>query len=281
MSSENPNFDLGQHFLVDEKVIKKFIDECEIKSEDKIIEIGAGTGIITEKILEKKPEKLLAFEIDKNFTSDLEKLKTKNLEIIQSNAIKHSWKGYNKICASIPYYLAEQIILKAIENPEVQKMILICGESFKKILEEKQEKIGIISDLYYQFYPIEKVSKSSFNPAPRVNSWIVKLERKKDFDNQTDEIIAKILNKNGKIKNAILYSLVESGKTKNQAREIVDKMNLKRSLNNSKVINEFSNLSQRELCFLQTSLNKETLDKPVKSITGKFLIILKDKLKNI
>ena len=208
MSSENPNFDLGQHFLVDEKVIKKFIDECEIKSEDKIIEIGAGTGIITEKILEKKPEKLLAFEIDKNFTSDLENL-------------------------------AEQIILKAIENPEVQKMILICGESFKKILEEKQEKIGIISDLYYQFYPIEKVSKSSFNPAPRVNSWIVKLERKKDFDNQTDEIIAKILNKNGKIKNAILYSLVESGKTKNQAREIVDKMNLKRSLNNSKVINEF------------------------------------------
>jgi len=251
MSSENPNFDLGQHFLVDEKVIKKFIHFGGIKSDDKIIEIGAGTGIITEKILEKKPAKLLAFEIDKNFISELEKLKSKNLEIVQSNAIEHSWKGYNKICASIPYYLAEQIILKAIENSEIQEMILICGENFKKILEEKAEKVGIVSDWYYKFSPIEKISKISFNPAPRVNSWIIKLERKKEFSNKTDEILANILSKNGKIKNAILYSLVESGKTKNQAREIIEKMNL----------------------------NKETLDKSVKSITGKFLIILKNKLK--
>ena len=160
------------------------------------------------------------------------------------------WKGYNKICASIPYYLSEQILLKAVENPEITEIVLITGENFKKILEEKQEKVGIISDLYYNLKPILKILKSAFLPPPRVNSWVIRLERKKNFGNQADKVIASILNKNGKTKNAILYSLVEQGKTKNQAREFIEKI----------------------------GLNKETLDKPVKNITGKVMAILRNRL---
>jgi len=248
--NQNPN--LGQHFLVDKNILGEFVKICDIKSEDKIIEIGAGTGILTKAILEKNPKKIIAFEVDKKFFDDLNGLtkKNQNLEIVFGDAVKQPWKNCNKICASIPYYLSESIILKAIENPEIKEIFLITGENFKKTLEEKTEKIGILANLYYKIKPVKKISKEAFNPVPRVNSWIIALERKKEFENKTEEILTNILKSKGKIKNAILYSLVKEGKTKNSAREMIEKMNL----------------------------NKETLEKPVASITGKFLEMIEEKL---
>ena len=75
MSKENPNPDLGQHFLENEKILSKFIETCNIKEKDKIIEIGAGTGIVTKALLEKNPAKILAFEIDRKFEPELKKIK--------------------------------------------------------------------------------------------------------------------------------------------------------------------------------------------------------------
>ncbi len=236
-----------QHLLLNKEIISKIVEEANLSKNDKVIEVGAGTGILTKELV-KNSEKVLAFETDDSFKKELDKIKAKNLELIYDNALNHSWRGYDKIVSNIPFSLSEPTIMKAIEE-NISFMVLTIGENFKKLMEKKTTKIGIFSDLFYNITPIMKINKSEFTPPPRIDAWIVKFE-KKAKSNNIETILKRIVFRNGKIKNALIYSLVESGKTKNQAREIIEKL----------------------------GINPPTLNKPVTSITGKFMGMLRERL---
>ena len=246
--------DLGQHFLIDKKILDLEVKIAKIKKKESIIEIGAGTGALTKE-LSKKAGKVLAYEIDEQFKPALDEIEkeNENLKIIYGDALKQPWSEADKIVSNIPYHLSEQTILKSIED-DVKELILIVGENFKKILEEKKTKTGIIADLFFDFEAIEKIPKSAFSPIPRTDSYLIKLKRKKETSKfNVNNILEQIISKNGKIKNAILYSLVEKGKTKNEAREIISSL----------------------------GVHDTVLEKPVKSITGEFLSLLRERLEGL
>jgi len=247
---EDVNFEKGQHMLTDLKIVEKEISAAKLGRKDRVIEIGAGSGILTKELV--KAERVLAFEIDEKFRDELEKLKkeNKNLEIIYGDALKKNWKGYNKIVSNIPYFLAGDVVLKAVRD-DIDVLVLVVGDIFKMKLDSKNGKIGIIANLFYDFNIIKRIYPESFLPSPKTDSWLIKLEKKKL--NKADGILKSILSKDGKIKNAIMYSLVEEGKTKNQAREIIEKMNI----------------------------SKETQNKSVNMITGEFVLLLQEKLKEL
>ena len=72
-----PKKSLGQNFLVDKKIIDKIVNILELKNKN-ILEVGPGTGNLTESILRKNPKKVLVVEKDENLTSLLkEKFKNK------------------------------------------------------------------------------------------------------------------------------------------------------------------------------------------------------------
>ena len=66
-----PKKSLGQNFLINNKILNLIIKHGEIKREDIILEIGPGTGKLTEKIIEKKPLKLITVEKDKILSDQL------------------------------------------------------------------------------------------------------------------------------------------------------------------------------------------------------------------
>ena len=47
---------LGQNFLIDKNILKKIVDVGNINSRDKILEIGPGTGNLTEYIVKANPK---------------------------------------------------------------------------------------------------------------------------------------------------------------------------------------------------------------------------------
>lgn len=238
-----------QHFLINKDILKKEIGVAELNSKDNVIEIGAGNGILTKELI-KKAGKVLAFETDKRFKEELENIKDKNLGVIYDDAMKYSWAGFNKIVSNIPYSLSEQIIVKAA-NERMKELTLIVGEKFKEKL-ISDTKIRIFARLFYEVEPILFVGKENFSPQPRVDSWLIKLTLK-DKISKEEELMRKVLTKERKTKNAIMYSLVEIGKTKNQAREIIKSMNL----------------------------SEQVLEKSIKKSTAKFLIILRKELEKI
>ena len=60
------NKKLGQNFLIDKNIIQKVVDAGNIKENDIVLEIGPGTGNLTEYILKKKPKKFFVVEKDNN-----------------------------------------------------------------------------------------------------------------------------------------------------------------------------------------------------------------------
>lgn len=264
-NKKNPDLNLekDQHLLEDKKIIEKEISLAEVKNKDKIIEVGGGKGYLTKKLAESKASKIRCFEIDKNFKPYLDKLEKQfpdKLKIRYKNALKENWEEYNKIISNIPYSLSEPLIQKAIES-EQEKLVLIVGEKFKEKLTSinrggESSTIGIIANLFYNVEPITKIPKDKFTPPPETNSWLMTLTKKSASQlGRKEKILQDIIQYNGKIKNAIIWSLIQheiKGKkiTKNQAREIIKNL----------------------------GLNKQVLEKPTTRITGKFIQKLKKEL---
>lgn len=241
------DFDKGQHMLIDREVLEKEIEAADLSEEDSVIEIGAGTGVLTEELV-KRAGKVLAFEIDERFREQLDKLESKNLKLVFEDALKNNWEGYNKIVSNIPYFLSEQIIMKAIES-DTKTLVLIVGEEFKNKVAAGDEKTGVIINLFFKMKPLGIVKGESFLPKTKVNSWIIRLTRKSEEKNK---VLRRIVMKKAKIKNAIIFSLVEFGKTKNEAREILKTL----------------------------EISPQVLNKPIQKSTGKFLLFLKKKLED-
>ena len=65
---------LGQNFLIDLNVIKKIISTTEIENKT-ILEVGPGTGNLTDGILKKNPKKVYVIEKDEKLVEQLEKKK--------------------------------------------------------------------------------------------------------------------------------------------------------------------------------------------------------------
>jgi len=107
----------GQNFLIDEGVFDQIIEAADLKTTDNIVEVGPGTGFLTERLIEKVK---LVTAIEKDL--DMVRLladrfsDVKNLDVIHSDIIKISNKDYGlrtkqyKVVANIPYYITSPLL---------------------------------------------------------------------------------------------------------------------------------------------------------------------------
>jgi len=182
----------GQNFLVNQTVVKKIIEASNINSNDDILEIGPGDGVLTKEIIKKKPNTFIAVEIDRSLMSTLQVLfnkKNNNYELILADALKfdESSKFSNnfKIISNLPYNISLPLLIKWIDQlkkiPFANKMILMFQkEVAERILANKDsKKYGRISILCSSFYDIKKivdVDKKDFFPIPKVNSTVLSFD---------------------------------------------------------------------------------------------------------
>lgn len=183
---------LGQHFIKNKAIIKKLIFAAELSEKDLVLEIGAGTGMLTEEIL-KNAKKVLAIEKDKILCEFLKKKfeNQKNIEIICKDVLKLDPASYNlrpatyKIVANIPYYITGRLLRKIFEEWPMPKLIVLTlqKEVAKRIC-AKPPKMNLIAILV-QYHAVPKivgyVPKAAFRPQPKVDSAIIKIVPKSSF----------------------------------------------------------------------------------------------------
>ncbi|MCF6223266.1 MAG: 16S rRNA (adenine(1518)-N(6)/adenine(1519)-N(6))-dimethyltransferase RsmA [Flavobacteriaceae bacterium] len=188
---------LGQHFLKDEYIAEKIAGTLTENGYNNVLEIGPGMGVLTKYLLKKKFITSV-IEIDSE-SIDYLKVHYLNLSnrIINANFLKIDIPKLFKneqfaIIGNFPYNISSQIVFKAIENREF--IPELCGmfqkEVAKRITEKPGSKTyGIISVLTQAFFEAEylfTVPPSVFNPPPKVESGVIRLVRKKDFDLPVD-----------------------------------------------------------------------------------------------
>ena len=206
------NKDLGQNFLVDDSVIENIIEVSEIKSKDFVIEIGPGLGTLTSKLVEKAG-KVIAIELDKKMIEILndrfslyENFKVINEDVLKvdlNNLIKNeNDKNYTvKIVANLPYYITTPIIMKLLEEKlNINSItVMIQKEVADRLTEIPGGKnTGAITYCVYYYANAQEmmtVPNTSFIPAPKVNSEVIKLDIRKEppVHLKNEEIFFKVI----------------------------------------------------------------------------------------
>lgn len=189
---------LGQHFLNDENIASKIADTLSFKNYKQVLEIGPGMGILTKYLL-KKDTITYVIEID---TESVAYLKSNYLNlsnrIIEKDFLKYDLKDIFQdkpfaIIGNFPYNISSQILFKTLEMrhqiPEFSGMfqkevaMRICSKEGNKVY-------GILSVLTQAFYEAEylfTVPPSVFNPPPKVDSGVLLLKRKENYNLPCDE----------------------------------------------------------------------------------------------
>lgn len=177
------NKGLGQNFLVDQQALDKIVEAAELSASDNVVEVGPGTGFLTEQLVQKAG-KILSVELDSNMVAILRAqfLFSKNLEITNQDILKFrvedmKFKQY-KVVANIPYYITSPLLkhfLQSENRPTVMVVLVqrevaekVCGLTGKSL-------ITIETQLFGEPEIIGIVKAASFYPAPKVDSAILKI----------------------------------------------------------------------------------------------------------
>lgn len=183
-----PRKKLGQHFLIDPKVLQRIIDAAQISGDDLVLEIGSGLGVVTTEIA-KLAHHVIAVEIDKELLRISQEILTpfKNISFVANDILKtdldHLTLGRKyKIIGNLPYYITAPIIekiFKTKDKPEISVLMVQKEVAERMIAKPGSKKFGSFS-IFVQFYAeveiVTNVSKSSFLPWPQVGSAVVALK---------------------------------------------------------------------------------------------------------
>jgi 16S rRNA (adenine1518-N6/adenine1519-N6)-dimethyltransferase len=182
MSSHKPKKHLGQNFLTDRHIQQKIVEGCELKMDDRVVEIGPGQGAIT-RLIAPKVRRLICVETDRDLIGRLkEEFKNSNVEIAHADFLRWNVPIDVKVVGNIPYYISTPIVEKLIEDRvRVKKAYLTVQLEFgqRMAAEAGSDDYGALS-CFAQYYAdvkvLFKIKSSCFNPKPKVDSCFVRMD---------------------------------------------------------------------------------------------------------
>jgi 18S rRNA (adenine1779-N6/adenine1780-N6)-dimethyltransferase len=182
------NKTFGQHILKNPLIINSMIEKAAIQSTDTVLEVGPGTGNMTVKLLEKA-KKLIACEIDPRLVAELQKRvqgtpSQNKLEIRVGDVLKNDLPFFDVCVANMPYQISSPFIFKLLlHRPHFKCAILMFQQEFAQRLVAKPGdalycRLSINTQLLARVDHLIKVGKNNFNPPPKVESSVVRIEPK-------------------------------------------------------------------------------------------------------
>ena len=185
----------GQHFLVQGGIVKKIVDVTELQDGDTVVEIGPGTGVLTQAFLEQpKRVIVIAIESDRKLAQLIsdkfdDAISKGGLDIIFADALKFDFHALGKrvgkkftVVANLPYNISTEMIFKLLDaGQHIDKFVLMLQKEVAERLTANHgtKKYGaltvmasLLSKISLQFV----VGRGNFYPVPNVDSAVVLFE---------------------------------------------------------------------------------------------------------
>jgi len=187
-----PKKNLGQHFLRSKGVIEKIAESLKISPEDTVVEIGPGTGALTEELIKRNPRKLILLEIDKELIPLLEEKfgKNPNVEIVNTDATEVDFcnLGRNlKLVGNLPYNVGSLIVLNTVYAKDcLNRAVYMLQKEVAEKLTLKDNKpswLGIFLNTFFDTDYLMSVPARFFNPPPKVTSAVISIKPKNEQPN--------------------------------------------------------------------------------------------------
>ena len=186
---------LGQHFLIEEEVLKLINSATELNPTDVVVEVGPGLGVLTRE-LARQAGRVIAVELDSKLAIVLEQtlVPFDNVTIINGNILKidpaallqkqkmglsPTTGSHYKVVANLPYYITSPVLrhfLEASLKPQI--MVVMVQKEVAQAIVARPGQMSVLS-ISIQFYGeptiIDYVPAECFYPAPEVDSAILRI----------------------------------------------------------------------------------------------------------
>ena len=192
-----PKKSLGQHFLTDQNIARKIVEQLSPDVEA-VVEVGAGMGVLTQYMVNDILDKFYVIEIDKESIAYLKShFPMLGERLVEGDFLKADLSQYGQrnmaVIGNFPYNISSQIFFQVLKYKE--QVVEVVGMVQKEMAErmaakEGSKTYGILSVLMQAWYDIDylfTVHENVFNPPPKVKSAVIKMRRNAITDLGCDE----------------------------------------------------------------------------------------------
>jgi 16S rRNA (adenine1518-N6/adenine1519-N6)-dimethyltransferase len=184
----DPEFD--QHFLVDDRVLDRIPTYAEEFDRSHVLEIGAGTGALTDRLL-SVADHVTAVERDESYAAFLREefageIAAGDLTVVQGDALDVDLPEFSCSVSNLPYGVSSEVTFRLL--PAGKPMVLMYQLEFAERMAaepgtSEYGRLSVAAQHYADVELVETVPREAFDPQPRVESAVVRLRpREPDYE---------------------------------------------------------------------------------------------------
>lgn len=174
----------GQHLLRNPGILDKMMEAANIQPHDTVLEIGPGTGNLTDRLLQKAKQ-VVAIEIDGRLAAEVKKrVQDKGLshkfKLIDGDCLKVPFPAFDVCATNLPYNISSPFVFKLLTHrPAFRCAVVMFQKEFAERLvaqvgDPLYGRLAVNVQLYCKVHRVCKVDRKSFNPPPEVDSMVVR-----------------------------------------------------------------------------------------------------------
>lgn len=192
-----PKKQFGQNFLKDKGIVQKIIKAAEIVPGETVLEIGPGTGILTEALV-AAGARVIAVEADRDLISPLREKFGDTIELVEGDVISLASTvvprlGAYKLVANIPYNITSKILETFLtsKTPPTRMVLMVQLEVADRIAAAPPDMslLSVVCQAYADVKKAFNVSRTAFKPSPNVDSAVIRLDLRADPAVDPEKII--------------------------------------------------------------------------------------------
>jgi 16S rRNA (adenine1518-N6/adenine1519-N6)-dimethyltransferase len=207
-ATHRPSKRFGQNFLTDKSIIKRIIESLDPQPGETIVEIGPGRGALTAPLIERVAH-LVAIEFDRNLIPILADTfgKKENFKLVQNDALVTDIcaeirpAGVARVVANLPYNIATAVLQRLIEQRAclTELILMLQREVVDRIIaapgSAERGYLSVFVEAYCETEKLFNVAPTSFRPAPKVWSTVVRLKLRTEnpFDAQEEKLLWQVV----------------------------------------------------------------------------------------
>lgn len=178
-----PKKRFGQNFLRDMSVVDRILAAAELEPQDRVLEIGPGLGVLTDRLLERARE-VQVMEVDRDLVERLLARQDPRLTVHSGDCLEMDWPALllhppYTLVANLPYNISSQVVFKILDHrPLFRRLVLMFQKEVADRLAASPggKDYGILSVLTQVWFDVRRVATvppGAFHPPPKVTSAVL------------------------------------------------------------------------------------------------------------
>ena len=236
----------GQNFLQDQGIIYSIVTLINPSPDMHVIEIGPGLGALTRPLLSNL-DQLDLLEIDRDLVAYWNQENLKGLTVIEGDALNFNFiewsqnhlgkKGPCKVVGNLPYNISSPLLFHLVSAAAHidEQVFMLQAEVVERMVAQAGSsdfsRLSVMLQARYHMELVLEVPPEAFDPAPKVNSAVVRMIPRKNFDltlsqwNALEQVVAAAFAQRRKILRTNLHTFADrlklsEGELKARAQDI-------------------------------------------------------------